>query len=280
MIKVNVVFSAEFILPHTGTVEIKTFNTRNEVISNITNLDDWYKKYILEKILRKLEEFQERDLGWALSKILHLKVHINKYEPISGSSYIDLPADIKLKKAVVNVKNDDNFCFLWAVVSALHPVHWSENANRTSSYPHYSKVLKYDGLSFPLQLKDIPKFEDVNNLSINVYTLQKVGKRKHEVVPLALSEKKIEKCIHLLMITEAEEEEEAPIDVNDDDDEMKDLRVNVNNHYMWIKNLSRLLRKQLSKHKSKNWLCDRCLNHFITEKTLNKHYQMCKLKNK
>lgn len=33
-------------------------------------------------------------------------------------------------------------------------------------------------------------------------------------------------------------------------------------HYVWIKDLSRLVCKQLSKEKIKKYICDRCLNYF------------------
>lgn len=65
-----------------------------------------------------MKDFQERDSRWALQEILHLKLHINKYTPILGSSYIDLPEDIKKKNAIINVKNNDVYCFLWAIISS------------------------------------------------------------------------------------------------------------------------------------------------------------------
>lgn len=287
VLKVNTVLSAEFIMPHTGVLEVKSFNTRNEVISNYTNLQDWYKQFVQDKILSKLEEFQERDSGWALHEILHLKVHINKYTPITSGTYIDLSEDIKSKKGVINVKNNDDYCFLWAVVSALYPA--ARNSDRISSYPHYSDVLKYENINFPLKLRSIPKFETQNELSINVYTLEKIGKKKNQVVPLHLSEKKFERCIHLLMIAaeeegEGEEEQENVDDsmiesVADNAMDVTQIRNNTRYHFMWIKNLSRLLSKQLSKNGHKSWLCDRCLNHFSSEAFLVKHVGYCKNQN-
>ena len=36
-------------------------------------------------------------------------------EPQRGAGYIDLPANIKNKRAVINVKNKDNRCFEYAI---------------------------------------------------------------------------------------------------------------------------------------------------------------------
>ena len=45
------------------------------------------------------------------------------------------------------------------------------------------------------------------------------------------------------------------------------------NHYCLVKNLSRLLSSQVSKHKEKHYFCMRCLNAFWTHKSLNKHQE-------
>ena len=47
------------------------------------------------------------------------------------------------------------------------------------------------------------------------------------------------------------------------------------NHYCLVKNLSRLLSSQVSKHKEKHYFCMRCLNAFWTHKSLNKHQEYC-----
>ena len=173
-VKVNVIFSGNFIKPQTNSIDLKTFTTKNEVIDLGTDLKKWYKEFVIDRILKKLEEFQERDSGWALYEILSLKVNINKYVPLKGgaitSSYMDVPKFIKLKKAVVNVKNNDNFCFLWSIVSALHPA--KKNSNRIESYPHFSTILKFDNINFPISFKDIGRFEVMNRLRINVYGIE------------------------------------------------------------------------------------------------------------
>ena len=47
-----------------------------------------------------------------------LEVHLAKYKPLKGSSYIELPDALKAKGAVINVKNTDEQCFKWAVLKA------------------------------------------------------------------------------------------------------------------------------------------------------------------
>ena len=44
-------------------------------------------------------------------------------EPLlGGSSYIPLFKFLAAKKAIINLKNDDDECFKWAITRALNPV--------------------------------------------------------------------------------------------------------------------------------------------------------------
>lgn len=137
-------------------IELKYLNTRNNTIYHETNLNQWFDENIVEHILRNLDEFQERDSGWALSSIINLVININKYTPQLGSSFIELPQQIDNKKACVNVRNyDDDECFKWAVLSALHPA--DGNAHRIQKYQRYATELNFTGIHFPMTIKQIPR---------------------------------------------------------------------------------------------------------------------------
>jgi hypothetical protein len=55
----------------------KFLTTKNSSIDKNTNLNEWYKLQVVDKILNDLEKFQERDSGWTLSEILYIKININ-----------------------------------------------------------------------------------------------------------------------------------------------------------------------------------------------------------
>lgn len=267
MLKVNVVLLAHFIKPHTQEIEPKHFVTKNHVIDYGTDLKMWYKENVLQKLLIQLEEFAGKDSGWALQEILHLKVNINNYEPLKGgsSTYVKVPYYIAKKHATINVKNNDEFCFLWAIVSALYPC--QQNSHRIASYPHFQSILKYKSLSFPFKLCDISTFENMNNLAINLYCL-----KRRSVLPFCLSKNlnSFKEPINLLVLS-------TEYDYDDDADYGNNT---INNdtiyHFVWIKDLSRLVTKQLSSHGHKKFLCHRCLNHFSTDSLLQKHIVRCK----
>uniref|UniRef100_A0A6P7GBU6 Uncharacterized protein LOC114335715 n=1 Tax=Diabrotica virgifera virgifera TaxID=50390 RepID=A0A6P7GBU6_DIAVI len=268
-LKVNFVFYAIYIKPQNGETSVKHFSTKNAIIDQNTNLKDWYKINCIDRILKKLDEFQERDSGWALSKILNLKVHINRYNPIllgGFSTYIELPKFIRNTKSVINIKNSDPYCFLWSIVAALHPA--KTNVSRTQSYPHFSKILKYKNISFPIDIKDIPKFENLNKLSINVFTTKGTGK---EILPLLLSKTNFSPRINLLLISS--QDSSTNNSSSDENDGL--LCRNGLFHFAYIKNISRLLNKQVKNTKNKKWFCERCFNHFSNDTHLQNHLEDC-----
>ena len=94
--------------------------------SNIeVNLDgtDEQELYVtmVERILEKLATFQNEGSQWRLRSIIRLELHTADYVPMRGDTWIPLPKELANKKAIINMKNEDNKCFLWCVLRALNP---------------------------------------------------------------------------------------------------------------------------------------------------------------
>ena len=103
--------------------DVKYFNTKSSPIFQSTYLREWFTLNIQHVVQRKVEEFQEGDSGWALKSILNLSVFMKKFQPMhGGSSWFKVADEIAKKKACVNVKNEDQKCFMWAILSALHQI--------------------------------------------------------------------------------------------------------------------------------------------------------------
>ncbi|XP_070168836.1 uncharacterized protein [Polyergus mexicanus] len=254
-VKVNTVFNGEFV---SGDKRAnKSVNTRNCELFRTSDLHEWYERRVVEPTLASLEEFQERDSGWALSRILDLTVNINKYNPMRAGCHIKLPREITMKRAVINVQSKDNACFAWAVVAALYPA--ARDVGRESSYPHYTTVLNLQNVEFPMTLSQIKKFELYNDISINVYCIEK--EKENNIIPIRLSEQKKDRHVNLLYIQDSQ-----------------DL-----GHFAWIKNLSRLVSSQLSKRNGQKYICDRyvylikiCLHYFGSDDKLQSHIVDCR----
>lgn len=244
-LKVNVELFCGFMLEKNEEMkyDIKSFNTKNEIITLSSELKEIYKQWA-DTIVTKSEDFNERESGWHLIEILYLEVNINKYNPLRASSYIKLPECIIRKKAVINVKNYDNECFGHAIVSALKPV--EINSSLLSSYPNFRSVLDCSGIDFPLKFTDIDKFERQNNISINVFGLN--AKKDKIMGPLHHTKERRFTHINLLYLEEKEK-----------------------SHFCWIKNMSRLVSRQLSLNTRRKHICDGCLQYFPKESLLLEH---------
>lgn len=236
-IKINFELFAYFLLPKTNETQLKSFVTKYQIINHSTDFNELFLN--LSHIFKtKLAEFEQCESGWSYLSMSHLEINVNKYCPLRGGMFIDLPKSIKHTKSCVNIKNNDNCCFLWCIVAALYPT--KNNVCRTKSYPHYNTVLNTKGMSFPPSFTDIKIFEKNNDdISVNVYGLDK---QCSVTGPLYLTTNRKKNHINLLYIEHGNR-----------------------GHYCLIKNLVRLVHRQVTRHKGKLFLCEACLQFFNNE---------------
>ena len=110
--------------------------------------------------------------------------------------------------------------------------------------------------------RPIAKFEHQNDVSINLYILKKRDD-KFEVSPCHVTKCKKEQHVNLFFVQDHY--------VDKDEEEEEEDGVVPKFHYVWIKDLSRLVRTQLTSHKGKTFICDRCLHYYRTEEKLKTH---------
>lgn len=258
--------------------------TSNQLIGLETNLSEHYKRNVVEEATAALERAEFCGSGYTFSRIIRLDVEVCSYRPLGGSSYIATPCAIRRKRAVINVRNgQDQMCFKWAILSALHPK--NHMPDRLDNYLEYSDELNFDGIEFPVSLNRIEKFEKQNsNISVNVYyydyydDYDKDNEDDECVRPLRITGEIKEHHIHLLLILEKARRIQVKggragtiagkikAILNDG---------SIRSHYCWIQDLSRLLSSQLTKGKRKMYICDRCLNYFDKSEKLAKHVEHC-----
>ena len=103
-----------------AVIQPSTFHSTIEVNLHGTNEKELYDT-IIEIILEKIATFQSMGSGWRFHSVIRLELHTVKYKPLKGETYIPLPEKLAVKKAIINIENDDNKCFLWCVLRALNP---------------------------------------------------------------------------------------------------------------------------------------------------------------
>lgn len=143
-------------------------HTKSVIVDRHTDFLKLFNDTVIIPILQKVDDMMIQGSGFTLSSINELLVQINRYDPIRGASFIDLPKYLKAKHAIVNIVNNDNMCFKWAILSALYPA--TSNPSRLSNYLRYGDELDFRGIDFPVRVKDIEKFENQNQtISVNVF---------------------------------------------------------------------------------------------------------------
>ena len=97
------------------------FHSKTEVNLESTNSNELFSK-MKETVLESLAKFQRQGSIWRFHSVLSPDLHTVKYEPLGGSSYIPFPTFLAAKKAIINLKNEDDECFKWVITRALNPV--------------------------------------------------------------------------------------------------------------------------------------------------------------
>ena len=227
-------------------ITLKTaFNSKPEVNLEGTDVHDLYNT-MADRVLEAMATFQRDGSNWTFKSIICLEIHTVVYEPLKGNSYIPLPPKLAQKKAIINMKNEDDKCFTWSVLRALNPR--EDHAERIDKDLNKKEdSLNMTGIVYPVQLNAIDKFERQNpTISINVFGYEE------SVCPLRVSKCEDREVVNLLLIS---------------DDEKR--------HYCLIKSMSRLLSSQTSKRNGVQYYCMRCLNPFHSQESLDKHLEYC-----
>ena len=146
-------------------------------------------KDMIKEIMARLSMYQENGSDWYFKEVVRLEIHVVEYKTMKGETYIPLPAFVKNKNAIINIKNEDDKCFLWSFPRYLHPI--EVHGERISDLKKYVNELNFKENKFPVKVKDITKFEKLNPFlpKINVFSIDDNNK----VYPLIVNQKKSNK---------------------------------------------------------------------------------------
>ena len=199
-----------------------------------------------QEILNVIDKWVSEGSEWVIDRIDSHYINVTTYTPLHGSSYIELPTELKNpKKGLINIKNKDDECFRWCHIRHLNPQ--TEHPERIKKDDKKMvNELNYDGIDFPLSQNHYNKVEKQNNIRINVF-----GYEKGQPFPIHISKETFEDQMNLLLITE---------------DEKK--------HYVLIKDFNAFMYNQ-TKHKEKKHFCMYCLQCFSSERILANRVNNC-----
>ena len=210
------------------------------MITNLTQseIDNVNIHWDLEARKQNLEM---RESGWVFQSVNSMTISFYNTGNKDDSSYVKVPLR---SSAILNIKNDDKYCFLWSILAKLHPCE-NSHPDRVTNYKPYFNELNIEGLVFSIGFRcsDMYRYEKLNNLSINIYQLG-FDQNKHKLITIEISKNETDKIVDLLIYK---------------------------NHYVLIKKLNVFI----GKHDCK-YVCRKCLNSYTTNSMLNKHKKLCK----
>lgn len=248
-----------------------TFQTSMTEVLQCSSTSDIFKP-LFDQLLGQTDEFTTRGSGWALAQILYIELHINKYSPLKGGEFVDIPHFIRSKHACYNPVTNDNMCFKWAVrgyfrykelfqqfeyslrlIPNIQNFIYNEVTKmklETASRIDREYQLNWGNIEFPIEIKRIGDFIDLNPLiSMTVYGIAPNDERTI-VGPLYRSKETREHHIHLLFLEEGGK-----------------------NHFAIIHSLSRLVHSQLGGRQIRKEICNDCLRVFNRREDLIEHME-------
>ena len=244
-VKVQLVVSAEYVRvkqPEKAPVH-GYLRSRFHSITHSYQLFD-FVKMLFKEVRDRHTNFIRESSGLRFNGIRGVMAYFARYTPLMGGAYAELPTFLERKEAIINVKNRDNRCFGYAMLSALHPQ--ATNPDRPSKYDQlFRQHENIAGLTYPIKIEDLRDVERTIQIPINVFSFfDDEGQGRY---PLYFSRIDIDNGYDLLFW---------------------------DGHFAWIKNFTRFM-GSTTKGRHKLWFCKRCLGHFTEKNVLEKHQKCC-----
>ena len=145
------------------------FHTMPQLVNSSVDVD---VDGILTTLNDKVENFNERGSGFVIEQVSQFVLVITKYRPLHGPgrSFVPTPEHLKRRKCIIDVENNDQKCFLWAILSCLHEP--PNNKHCLTNYIPYEKSLNVEGIDFPVTPDQIKLFEHINpEISLSVFSV-------------------------------------------------------------------------------------------------------------
>ena len=141
----------------TGEIEYRPvcFNsTTKAVINHIFNLENHF-----QEILYRIDNWINEGSGWIVELIESQYIEISIYRPLSESSYVKLPVELRSpKKGLINIKNNDQKCLLQCYVRHINPIKIHPEKITRKDKKLVNKLI-YDVIEFPVREKKFGKIE-------------------------------------------------------------------------------------------------------------------------
>ena len=224
-----------------GTHEIPFHSaSRSFIVQNMQHFRGHYEAE-MARMVNNLQDFTENGSGWRIHQCMGFQYDLARYAPIAGGNFLPTPKSIVKKKAVVNLRNlyDDN-CLVYSIAAALfvHDNPEQKSPRRVSAIPaKYLQQVPVEGLKSPYFVEELSTLEQRDErLALNCFSMHVEDEARH-IIPIRISDYNYQPTrlmINLLLLYDG----------------------NGRYHYVWVKNIDRLMCK--TRGKSTGKMCVNC----------------------
>ena len=158
-------------------------NFNKNIIENYNN-----NIHVWPQLEEQIQKQKLKDSGLRLDDIISMIVFFYRTTQTNGPSWVNLPLR---SSAILDIQNDDKYCFIRSFSASLHPIVDSKNVHptRVSNYRQNFNEINIQGFDITNGFKchDGHIFEKLNDLSINIFELnfyQDQNIWKHKSIPL------------------------------------------------------------------------------------------------
>ena len=148
------------------------------------------------------------------SYLEEFSIEIADYNPIGPACHIPLPETMpKRNNGVINMQNNDDWCFGWCVLGSLHPVKVHPERNPHRIYAKYIEELNMEDIPIPVPVSTpvYQKFEE-NNPEISLCVYEWSNQNKCLEFRYLSERRSAEfKQVNLLVISEADDLENITV---------------------------------------------------------------------
>jgi hypothetical protein len=256
-IKVNIILTLRFIrIEEIDNEIVRTeinFSTRSKVmtLNRGVNFDDELKEKH-DKFITTINSLPGPS-SLVFDRVLGYHISIVNYTPFVGGTYKPTPVKLKNNKSILNIQNTDNYCFIYCDLASRFPA--KDHKNRVTNYSNKLKTHinpeTFKKIKFPIERKDYPVYERLNNVKINVFLYSNDG----QISKFYVNHEDPQNATNMLLIGDVLNGEVG--------------------HHVLINDFNKL-NFTVNNHKCKKYYCMRCCSFFNDQEKLNKHIEDCK----
>jgi hypothetical protein len=208
-------------------------------------------------IERTLADLRQRHIdaiqlgsGFIMRAIVSTDLLIGRHTPLAGNGVIPLPEFLARKRCIINVQNNDQRCFGYAILASqlrveIHP-------ERAVQYDQFFTLYGLDAVQYPVQIEDLEAVERQIGIPFNVYTyFDDQGKGRKPMYTSKTGDP--QNAVDLLFW---------------ENDHVA--------HYAWIKSFNSFVYDLTKIERSRCFWCKRCFCHFRLETAFRKHLERCR----